>query len=492
MSTEDPPTFAIQHDEGWDIDSVKLTTIGIDIGTSSTIVSVASLSMKRMARDLSSQFTVVSRRENHGSRIMFTPYTGDERIDGDALKKMIDEFYSEHGVRPDDVDTGVVILTGEALLKKNSEAVANIVSLGRGRFVTIAAGHLMEATLAAFGSGAVELSKKEGKRILNIDIGGGTTKLSVIENGEIESVQAVRVGGHTIVRGPDGRITRIEESGKAVLEWLGYESNPGDLLDDGAMEKVSEFLAHSLFDAIFDAKSNDIIPDFTLTPLSAPPGKDVDAFVVSGGVGEHFYDPDTEDFGDLGKGIATVLRKRLSESDISIMRPDHCIRATVMGLSQYTAQISGSTVYVSDENALPLFNIRTVKIEADLIGDIDSEKLRQRIKERTEMFEVDVSSPFAMFFHWDGAPSYRRLRAFCEGIIRFVGSIDEGAPPLILIFDEDVAWIIGDMLKSEMGVRRKVVCVDGVSLGDLEFIDIGSKIYPAGVLPLTVKSLLFH
>ena len=35
----------------------------------------------------------------------------------------------------------------------------------------------MESMLAAYGSGASRVSNEEGKRILNMDIGGGTTKL---------------------------------------------------------------------------------------------------------------------------------------------------------------------------------------------------------------------------------------------------------------------------------------------------------------------------
>jgi ethanolamine utilization protein EutA len=49
-----------------------------------------------------------------------------------------------------------------------------------GELVCASAGDHMEAMLAAHGSGAVAASAKgAGKRILNIDIGGATTKFAV-------------------------------------------------------------------------------------------------------------------------------------------------------------------------------------------------------------------------------------------------------------------------------------------------------------------------
>ena len=82
---------------------------------------------------------------------------------------------------PGDIDTGVVILTGEALRRENAEGIAGILAEQGGEFVCATAGHHMEAMLAAYGSGAARASYDLGKRLLNIDIGGGTTKLAIVE-----------------------------------------------------------------------------------------------------------------------------------------------------------------------------------------------------------------------------------------------------------------------------------------------------------------------
>ena len=49
--------------------------------------------------------------------------------------------------------------------------------------------------LAAYGSGAARVSSDESKRILNVDIGGGTTKLGLVENGRVIATAAVHIGG---------------------------------------------------------------------------------------------------------------------------------------------------------------------------------------------------------------------------------------------------------------------------------------------------------
>ena len=75
------------------------------------------------------------------------------------------------------------------------KAIAGILSEQGGDFVCATAGHHMESMLAAFGSGASRVSHDEDKRVLNIDIGGGTTKLALVEKGQVTATAAVHIGG---------------------------------------------------------------------------------------------------------------------------------------------------------------------------------------------------------------------------------------------------------------------------------------------------------
>ena len=177
------PNERLEDNPIWIQDHVTLVSVGIDIGSAGTQVIFSRINLRRYGEDLTSRYYVVSRETLYQSPVALTPYQSDERIDDGALARIIDEAYASAGIKAQDIDTGVVILTGEALRRENAEAIAGLLAEQRGDFVTATAGHHMESLLAAYGSGAARVSHDEDKRILNIDIGGGTTKLAVLEKG---------------------------------------------------------------------------------------------------------------------------------------------------------------------------------------------------------------------------------------------------------------------------------------------------------------------
>src|SRR5688500_15997661 len=213
----------------WIQDNVWLTSVGIDIGSAGTQVIFSRLHLRRLGEELSSRYYVVSRETLFQSPVAFTPYrsvevssppAGDvgrtERIDEQALGTIIDEAYAAARIVPSEVDTGVVILTGEALRRENAELIANVLAEHGGDFVCTTAGHHMEAMLAAYGSGAARVSHDTGKRILNVDIGGGTTKLAVLEGGRVVATAAIHVGGRLQVVDAAGRIVRLDPAGQML------------------------------------------------------------------------------------------------------------------------------------------------------------------------------------------------------------------------------------------------------------------------------------
>ncbi len=167
------------RDTIWKADNVELTTVGVDIGSSTSHLMFARVHLQRLSEALSSRFVVVGRDVLWHSPILLTPYRPDYTIDAEELRAFIADGYRAAGLSPDDVDSGAVILTGEALKRANARAIADLFAEESGKFVCASAGHNLEAVMAAHGSGAVKLSKTEGKTFLNVDIGGGTTKLAL-------------------------------------------------------------------------------------------------------------------------------------------------------------------------------------------------------------------------------------------------------------------------------------------------------------------------
>src|SRR5499427_206538 len=129
-----PDETPLEENPIWIADHVSLMTVGIDIGSSGTQVIFSRVNLRRLGEDLSSRYYVVSRETLFQSAVALTPYRSEEHIDDVALGAIIEEAYAAAGVAPRDIDTGVVILTGEALRRENAEAIAALLAEQGGDF----------------------------------------------------------------------------------------------------------------------------------------------------------------------------------------------------------------------------------------------------------------------------------------------------------------------------------------------------------------------
>ena len=66
-------------------DWLRLTSVGIDIGSSTSHLMFSKLVMRRRSTEMSSEFEVVSREVRYRSPILLTPYSDPDTIDTDAL-----------------------------------------------------------------------------------------------------------------------------------------------------------------------------------------------------------------------------------------------------------------------------------------------------------------------------------------------------------------------------------------------------------------------
>ena len=244
------PDEPLDQNPIWIQDHVTLVSVGIDIGSAGTQIIFSRINLRRYGEDLTSRYYVVSRETLYQSPVSLTPYQSEERIDDAALAAVIDHAYAAAGLAPADIDTGVVILTGEALRRENAQAIAGLLAEQRGDFVTATAGHHMESMLAAYGSGAARISHDQGKRILNVDIGGGTTKLGVVENGNVVATAALHIGGRLQVVDAIGRIVRLDPAGKFHAREAGFYWSRGDVLSPAQLDQVADSMADLLIAAL--------------------------------------------------------------------------------------------------------------------------------------------------------------------------------------------------------------------------------------------------
>src|SRR5499425_3690209 len=272
----------IEQNPIWMQDHVTLVTVGIDIGSAGTQVIFSRIKLRRYGEDLTSRYYVVSRETLYQSPVALTPYQSEERIADAPLGAIIDAAYAAANLAPGDVDTGAVILTGEALRRENAETIADVLSRQGGEFVCAAAGHHMEAMLAGYGSGAARVSSDAHQRILNIDIGGGTTKLAVVDHGRVVATAAVHIGGRLQVVDTDGRIVRLDPAGQHHAKRAGFVWNRGDRVTAADMDKVAGAMADALIAAITARPLPHDIAHLYLTDPIADFGR-IDGMMFSGG-----------------------------------------------------------------------------------------------------------------------------------------------------------------------------------------------------------------
>lgn len=485
---------ALEDNPVWQQDHVSLLSVGIDIGSSGTQVIFSRIKLRRMGEDLSSRYFVVSRETLFQSPVALTPYQSETRIDEAGLSAIIDAAYQAAALHPDDIDTGAVILTGEALRRENAQAISAMLAEQGGEFVCAAAGHHMESMLAAYGSGCARASHDQGKRLLNIDIGGGTTKLAFVEGGKVKATAAVHIGGRLQVVDGAQKIVRLDPAGAYLADCAGFAWQLGDSAAVADMEKVAEWMADALIRTL---SGEDLPPAIERLYLTEPlQGLDeIEAVMFSGGVGEYVYGRESRDFCDMGRLLGAALRRRIDAGALPwpMLPAGECIRATALGASEYSVQLSGNTTYISSPGQLlPRRNLQVLQPAYECGAEIDAAALAQAIRGHFQAFDlVEGESEVALAFRWSGLPSYRRICAFASGIVKAMATTLEKGLPLYLILDGDLAHTLGNLLREEMGVASEILVIDGIVLWDFDYIDLGRIRMPSQTVPVTVKSLVF-
>ena len=474
----------------WKTDNVELTTVGIDIGSSTSHLMFARVHLQRKSNRLTSGYVVVSRTVLWKSPIMLTPFLPDNSIDSARLQDFIDSAYHAAGLGRADVDSGAVILTGEAIKRSNAEVIARLFAAESGKFVCASAGHQLECTLAAHGSGAAAMSRMTHRTILNVDIGGGTTKFALLKNGVVVGACAVAVGGRLIVQDAEGRVTRLDESARLAAQSLGLALELGATPAPGAVARIVTALAEVLLAFIEGKPATGLAHTLLLTDafeMSLKP----DLITFSGGVSEYSFGREERDFADIAMPLAAHIGAAFTDGRIgaTLTDPGNGIRATVVGAAQFTVQVSGRTIHISRRIALPLKNVPVIFPRIAVDKGFTADDVVREVAAALERVDLDPAQTVAVAIRWRGDPHYSIMRTLANGLAIALDNASDA--PLVLMIDGDIGKLMGNILEYEVKALRPVISVDGVQLDELDFVDIGNLVEPAYVVPIVIKSLLF-
>ena len=437
----------------------ELLSVGLDVGTTSSQMVVSRLTVENRAGAFSvPEMDIANREILYQSPVHFTPLLGIDRVDGAALRRIVEEEYVSAGIRREDVDTGAIIITGETSRKENARAVVEALSDFAGDFVVATAGPDLESVLAAKGAGAVEFSARTGKRVLHFDIGGGTSNLALMEDGKITATACLNVGGR-LVKIENGKISYVSP----VLEGF-FSGKVGDIADERELTALAEELAQVLEMAAglrtADERLACLETPGIATPVCALARNDSQKLIsFSGGVADCIEgEKDWLAFGDIGVLLGRAIRRsRLCVGDY--MLGEHTIRATVIGAGCHSAQLSGSTVFYQNIT-FPLKNLPVVTKPEDL-GKLDGPGVLAIAGE---------------------ALDFAGVRDLAKSLLASM------KPPIYLAASGDMAKALGVQLALALGPGAEILCIDRVRLGEGDYLDVGAPVGPA--LPVVVKTLV--
>jgi ethanolamine utilization protein EutA len=271
----------------------------------------------------------------------------EEHIDGEVLGAFIIAQYDKVGITPEKIDPGALILTGVAVRRSNARVIGELFAKEAGKFVSVSAGDALRTTLAAFGSGAAALSIRLDQPVMNVDIGGGTTAADghFAQQGEVVDITALDVGPELLHSTLSSRFADWRAA-KRLAKECGFEIKLGQQLEPIQRQHLVQRMAQKIIEV---AKSN-ALSDATKALLRLDPLLNTypQVLTFSGGVSEYIYQRQSEHYNDLGPELALEILKALKTEwpQIDLQTPEQGIRATVVGASQYTVQVGGSTIFV--------------------------------------------------------------------------------------------------------------------------------------------------
>ena len=434
----------------------QLLSVGLDVGTTSTQMILSRLTAENKASGFAvPKMEITDREILYRSPVHFTPLAAHNLVDAAALRTLIQKEYENAGITREQVDTGAVIITGETSRKENAKAVLEQLSDLAGDFVVATAGPDLESILAARGAGADV--RAEGKRVLHMDIGGGTSNLCLIEDGKVLATGCLNVGGRLLKLDENGAITYRSPVLAGITDLQeGMTPTPSQL------ETLANTLTSALEMAAGLTAETDILRQLTTKETGKSwkiPRDVIPSF--SGGVADCIaHDFPDNAFGDIGPVLGRAIRgSRLCRGECFL--GEETIRATVIGAGCHSVQLSGSTVF-SQNIRFPMKNIPVA------VGE--NPKTPEDV--RGILAQVDEEMAFLCLPGFS-SPTYGEIKRMAKVIAEGFGE-----KPVLVCLQNDCAKALGHCLRLLLP-NRPCLCLDGLSLEQGSYLDVGEPVGPA-------------
>lgn len=447
----------------------RLISVGLDVGTTSTQMVVSELAVANRASTFAvPRLQIAERRVIYKSPVHFTPLSDDRHIDAEKLRTLIAREYTAAGISRSGVDTGAAIITGETSRKENARAVLQALAEFAGDFVVATAGPDLESVLAAKGAGAVEYSQETGKTVLHMDIGGGTSNLALIQRGQIVKTACLNVGGRLLKMDDAGKVIYVSPVLQRICSF-----KVGDTATKEQVQPLAALLARALEMAAGLKPADELLSKLWTqeTGTIAQPLCSGDAVLsFSGGVADCIETPRKWlQFGDIGPELGQAIRQSALCAGAYRLGTE-TIRATVIGAGSHATVLSGSTIYHKNIQ-FPLKNLPVIPVEFD---DCTEQTVRGALQRQ------DVTG--ILYIKQEQPLTYSAICALADVLV--------SAGCTYVATGQDMAKALGQGMALRLGPDASCLCLDGLQLGQGDYLDVGAPIGPA--VPAVIKTLIFE
>ncbi|WP_293032446.1 ethanolamine ammonia-lyase reactivating factor EutA [Natronococcus sp.] len=471
----------------------SLTSVGIDVGTTTTHTVVSRLRVETPPGG-AARPEIVDREIVFRGPVRETPLLDRETIDVEGVAAFVERDLDAAGLEPAAVDTGAVIVTGETARRENAEPLVHRVAADAGRFVAAAAGADLEAVLAGRGSGAAARAADLDGVVANVDVGGGTTNVAIFEGGSkegrVRETRCLDVGGRLVRFDGADRVSSISPPARVLVEALELPIAIGERPDEETLAALAGAMAHRIGDLLEGPPFDRLTRELAISELPADPVS-LDGVVFSGGVGLLVDSPPADPFahGDLGGLLAAALREHERVRSWTVLESAEDLRATVVGAGTESTTLSGRTISL-EPDLLPLRNVPVA--DAGHLADLEESRLCEplesavaRLRELHDLSSVDA---VALAVADVGPLEYERLGSIADALVSALESVPPSLP-VVVVVRQNCAKALGQLL--ERRSDRPLVVLDELTARDGDYLDVGAPIAGHDSVPVVVKTLAF-
>ncbi|EJE3038100.1 ethanolamine ammonia-lyase reactivating factor EutA [Salmonella enterica] len=406
----------------------QLLSVGIDIGTTTTQVIFSRLELvNRAAVSQVPRYEFIKRDISWQSPVFFTPVDKQGGLKEAELKALILAQYQAAGIAPESVDSGAIIITGESAKTRNARPAVMALSQSLGDFVVASAGPHLESVIAGHGAGAQSLSEQRMCRVLNIDIGGGTSNYALFDAGKVSGTACLNVGGRLLETDAQGRVVYAHQPGQMIIDEVFGSGTDARALAAAQLGQVARRMADLIVEVITGALSPlaQSLMQTGLLPADITP----EVITLSGGVGECYRNQPADPFcfSDIGPLLA------IPQDD------------------------------------------------ADLVNAWRQALLQLDLDPQTDAYVLALPATLPV--------RYAALLTVINALTAFVARYPN-PHPLLVVAEQDFGKALGMLLRPQLP-QLPLAVIDEVVVRAGDYIDIGTPLFGGSVVPVTVKSLAF-